>query len=301
MMRIGVEVELTLLKNGSFYRVEDELLDFLRNELGDEVEREYYNHIIELKFFFQESGRGMVRRIKEKIKKLAQILGNEEGVEIPFKSFLYPISRGIIANGIHIHIDAKVFDETELNVDDLEAILVYHKFLKNPSIRFLFSHHIWGAVRYYSRDWKRKPRYRPLCYSPARDDKGETVEVRIYDLEDLNLLPSAVELIEMFLRSRIPPGVIYRARRLFKKLIFLDGEVLFAREEESGEERIKTLEVCATRLFKKSPRYRFVSGKFLHDTEVYSLTREEANQIYINHSILNKLKNMNVEVEACAV
>lgn len=91
--------------------------------------------------------------------------------------------RCIAFNGLHLHISlgssANTYDFANSLMNS--RIIEHFKLDNYPSLRSMYSHHIWGYLRDYSYDYKSKEKFRPVIWV----DRLGTVELRIFDNEDI--------------------------------------------------------------------------------------------------------------------
>ncbi len=259
-MKIGVEVEFfTLRKSGHITLLGTELIQ----EFG--LKREFYHGMYEKTYLFENTiDIGSIRNDLREITK-----GKQYG--IPLKSVLIPIADGVASCGVHLHLDMDVIKDVGL----VEKLLVYNKFKYNPSLRFLHSHHIWGSYRPYRREWKRNVRFRPIAYSEEREDKPETWEIRIYDLEDLfnGVINRGLAIIKALYEGKKPSrALIEKADRVMDRLINLDAENMFGYRDIEPE----TARLLYRILKKRCPEYRSIGQAPAIRPRFYSLTSIDA-------------------------
>lgn len=277
-MRIGVEVEFFTLREG---------LPFNINAEEFNLKLEYYNGMYEQTYLFE--GEIDHSTIKKDLEHIAQ----KSETSIPLKSILIPIPGGAASCGIHIHLDIDTIKDYSL----CELLLVYNKFKTNPSMRFLHSHHIWGHYRNcYTYGWKKKLRYRPVAFSPEREDKPSTWEIRIYDLEDLwnGVVDRGLRIVKYLLGGRKPSRKLMKnAEKTMETLLELDAEKMFGYDdidEESARLLYKILN-------KRCPAYEVVGYPVSVKPRFYSITT--LDRVAINERIFEKINEK--EEVTCAV
>lgn len=278
-MLIGIEVEVVCFLNpGSMC---DPLPERMKS-IG--FKKEFYNGMVEKTYLFKNR----IDR-KEIYSDLKKLLENSR-LLIPLKSVLFPIADGAASCGVHVHIDCDNISDPDL----AERLLVYDKFIRNPSLRFLTSHHVWGAIRHYSKEWKRKERFRPLAYSPDREDKPETWEIRIYDLEDIwnGTLERGIRILKQLSEGKSPStSLMWKASGLWDRLISLDAEKVFIYDEGISEEDASFLSGVLNR---KCPSYRVLGKRVSVKPRFYSLTN--LDMVSLNEVIFEKAER---EVSTC--
>jgi hypothetical protein len=152
-----------------------------------ELEREFYQHQIEYNDILiatenspqaiENALKEVVKKIKRKATEVKRAL-NRNGKRwkvyvsaIPFKKY-----DGLIWNGLHLHIKP----ETIAKIGTITAAAVYLKHIYSRDMRFITSHHIWGAFRNSNYSFKRKLKFAPVIVS-----QHETIEFRLFSFEDI--------------------------------------------------------------------------------------------------------------------
>ena len=189
-----------------------------------------------------------------------QFISKEKNLVIPCSSICWLVNESIVSTGIHIHVSMKgltkylrEFDTQSIfalyNENDcdyslsvslktfLSALATFYKIKLNPSYRFLFSHHIWGNYRDYGYNYKRKRKFSPVNLSKPRGDKPWTIEIRVFDIEDLihypeqvySIIEQIVDFTHKIIRGKLTNDDLEDASKfmkLFKRIsYFLNTEV----------------------------------------------------------------------------
>ena len=98
-------------------------------------------------------------------------------------------TQSIVSNGLHIHISNREKPYYSDRIEIVRGWVVKRILDECPlNLRFLFSHHIWGAYRPSKYNFKKKRRFAPAVFT----SKG-TVEIRALSFFDLLDRPEFVE------------------------------------------------------------------------------------------------------------
>ncbi len=175
-MKIGAEIEFWG-SNG----IDHEIVE----DFG--VVREYYNNMFELNNFIEDfdSEKDIYNFLTNVVDTTIQIQDESDSYyDYCFETKGIKVDdRSMIFNGLHIHLSLGSRQKTSGFVDSLQYSRSVEAFkLKEfPSLRSIYSHHIWGAERGYGYDYKSKDKFRPVIWV----DRLGTAELRIFDNEDI--------------------------------------------------------------------------------------------------------------------
>ena len=198
----GMEFEFFSRKSGELY---DPTIYYLPSRWLHA--REYYFGMQEImsnpRKFSLRNLRAVIKSALETLRRISE----DNECEIPLYSYLLDKSYGIVSNGIHIHF--AIYDKERKNI--LYSIsslpssfvrmamnIIGEKF--DCSIRKLISHHLYGAVFPSEYNFKSHSKFIPVYLSPRKDRKPKTLEIRMFDLEDLftpkKIFDSSVYILE---------------------------------------------------------------------------------------------------------
>ena len=193
MIGVGMELELFLFhKDGYGFYLDNDIWNSDITLEKFSLEREYYCGMVEMKFFNQRKQK--LNQIFKNIdigieNKLYSIKKFYPNIVIPYKSLYFLKYNGIISNGVHVHIELpnKYIDSPFKRVYSklLSAYVFKEKMKVSPSLRFLYSHHLWGRWIPSNYSFKMKNKFSPVYFSPSKVGKPLTVEIRAFDVEDL--------------------------------------------------------------------------------------------------------------------
>jgi len=189
-IKIGFEHEFGVFP----YPIPNEVLKKL------DLIREYYAYQVEFNKLLYNTDinnldKVLYHALKEILKKGIQI--NKEFAhfvednKVFFSEFPYYLkdNGSLIFNGLHIHISFPEFDMYELGdkfktsytyQKNIIKWVVWQKLSFNPDFRFIFSHHIWGNIRYSNYEFKKKKKFKPIVFT-----NKNTFEIRMFSFFDL--------------------------------------------------------------------------------------------------------------------
>jgi len=152
---------------------------------GFSVYSEYYNKMWEINSFCAHGDTvpELVHKLNEHVRKVTEALAPYDAVY----SHAIPIHRGFAFCGVHLHIqDKRNVPTTRIAADskarDIGRAVVDHiNMNRGLSVRQVFSHHIWGASRESSADWKTGRRFSPCLFNAVHN----TYELRIIDFDQI--------------------------------------------------------------------------------------------------------------------
>jgi len=187
---VGAEVEYMVNKRNNLHYAIGRL-----NELN--LEREYYCQMVEYSNMLYRNINSTMTSIKMT---LTNIVREAETKAVQIREFLQtrgkrwkiyvssiPMkvnSRTVIWNGLHIHIGINDVDVRTINGKVVRALSTYWKFINNPDLRFIYSHHLWGYFRPSSYDYKRRSKFKPVLLRPRLN----TIEFRLFSFTDIKNL-----------------------------------------------------------------------------------------------------------------
>jgi len=153
--------------------------------------REYYTGMQEIMSApLNWNYQNFMKTIRRAIATMKKISSDNSAI-IPLYSCPMDLNYGVIFNGVHVHLNILKDGKNLFNdiVDfsssyQLKAIELL-KEMKMWSLRKEISHHIHGAICGSDYNFKLNPKFKPLFISPRRNRKPKTVEIRVFDLDDI--------------------------------------------------------------------------------------------------------------------
>ena len=201
------------------YGMEFEFFSYKRGELYDPTiyylppkwlhAREYYFGMQEIMSRpYKLSLSSLRRTCRTALETMRRISEDNESTLLLY-SHLISKSYGIVSNGVHVHLHITKEEGNALtNWTYLPTSVQIRTFniiekIFECSVRKLISHHIHGALCSSSYSFKSRSKFVPVFISPRKDRKPKTLEIRIFDLEDIltpkKLYRAIIEIAEMVL------------------------------------------------------------------------------------------------------